>query len=190
MATIPQQIAYEQAKATRIDSASCLLSAFRTLGLPDSLFDVGCGPGHLVQIADALGIWAEGVDISLTETIRMPDRSVIYPGDVTTMSHPSHTFAMVLCLEVAEHLQPDEADALCDLLVQSTKGTLLFSAATPGQGGSGHYNEQPHEYWIEKLQDRGLTYVWAVTEALRGDWSQLAPRSWWYGRNIMVFRRA
>jgi len=38
-----------------------------------------------------------------------------------------------------------EALKIADQITNST--LLLFSAATPGQGGTGHINERTHEYW-------------------------------------------
>lgn len=192
VATVQQKIAYEQAAATRLDSSKCLLAAFERLGVPESMTDVGCGPGHLVQIADGLGVWSAGYDIALPKPItRMPGRSALFETDLTDPEdcQGMQLSELVLCWEVAEHIEEEHADWLCQLLSEVTEGTLLFTAAVPGQGGSGHVNEQPHEYWIEKLSELGLTYVWPVTEALRGDFAVAAPRAWWYGRNLMVFRK-
>ena len=189
VATIQQQLAYEQSSATRLPSSLCLLSAFGKLGIPKSMIDLGCGPGHLVQIADSLGVWAEGYDISLPkEEVHMPGRSTLYQADITDMDIPDPA-ELVLCWEVMEHLEPYFAEPVCDVLSNITEGTLLFSAAVPGQGGAGHVNERPHKYWIDLLAKRGFVYVWPVTEALRGEWLQLAPSAYWYGRNLLVMRK-
>ncbi len=194
VATIQQQLAYEQSAATRLPSSLCLLSAFGKLGIPKSMIDLGCGPGHLVQIADSLGVWAEGYDISLPEEeVHMPGQSTLYRADITDESDMEvvalRPAELVLCWEVMEHLDPYFAEPVCDVLAEITEGTLLFSAAVPGQGGSGHINEQPNKYWIDLLTERGFVYVWPVTEALRGEWLQLAPSAYWYGRNLLVMRK-
>jgi hypothetical protein len=119
----------------------------------------------------------------------MPNQSTLYRADLTTIDGEMPSAELVLCWEVAEHLDEQYADHLCSLLDQCTEQTLLFTAATLGQGGSGHVNEQPHQYWIDKLKELGLTYVWPVTEALRGEWMTLAPRAPWYAKNILVFHR-
>lgn len=64
-------------------------------------------------------------------------------------------FDLALCIEVAEHLPPDRADYLVDLLTSSAD-TVFFSAAHPGQGGTLHLNEQPREWWLEKFRARGF----------------------------------
>jgi len=182
-----QALARDQSWATRIDSGLCLLSAFRLLGLPGSMLDVGCGRGHLVEIARALGVEAVGLDIALeeeTDYLLRVDLTREAPGEFIR-------FDLVLCLEVAEHLPPEAADVLCDRLAGSvaSSGCLLFSAATPGQGGAGHLNEQPRDYWRERLTRGGrLVYDPLATARVRSTWLALAPRAWWYGRNAMVFR--
>lgn len=194
--TEAQLLACQQSAATALDSARCLLAAFDRVGVPAAMLDVGCGNGHLVRIAAAIGTGrAVGLDISLDLRVTAP-----YPGGSVVQLIPADlrlpvpglapTYDLVLCLEVAEHLPPESAETLCDTLTGATGGTLLFSAATPGQGGAGHLNERPHGYWRGLLAARGLVEDEALTADLRRRWSELAPRAWWYGRNVMAFRRA
>jgi len=96
---------------------------------------------------------------------------------------------LVLCWEVAEHLPAAAADVLCDTLARLTRARLLFTAAVPGQGGSGHVNEQLPSYWRERLEARGLTYDERSTVLLQQAFREAAPRAWWYGRNLQVFCR-
>ena len=51
--------------------------------------------------------------------------------------------------DVAEHLESKHADFYVECLSSGNAKKLIFTAASPGQGGEGHYNEQPKEYWIE-----------------------------------------
>jgi hypothetical protein len=61
------------------------------------------------------------------------------PHDIATPlpEHLVGRFDLAVCLEVAEHLPPERAESfireLCDLAP-----VVLFSAAIPGQGGTGH----------------------------------------------------
>lgn len=182
LVTEDQWEAWRQARATRVQSSLCLLAAFDYLGPPRTMMDVGCGDGHMVRIAEALGVSACGLDIVENNhpNIHQVDlcNSVSYMGG-----------EMVLCLEVAEHLPEHAADHLCEYLSDTTYETLLFSAATPGQGGSGHLNEQPWAYWVKKLHANGLTINTEKTDHLRKVWTSLAPGAWWYGKNCMVFER-
>lgn len=195
-ATALQQIACNQSSATALDSAACLIAALRRIGVPGSMLDVGCGAGHLVRIASALGVArAVGLDVCLGQRVtERNDHGGVLHLIPTDLRQPvpglAATYDLVLCLEVAEHLPPESADTLCGTLAGAVRGTLLFSAATPGQGGAGHLNEQRPEFWREKLTARGLRFDAELTGQLRSDWTECAAAAWWYGRNIQAFRRA
>lgn len=172
-----QRIAFDQSLATAQYSVCCLLAAFRLLGQPQSLIDIGCGDGHVVRAARDRGVKARGYDLYAPE-----------PCDLTQSWH-GEPAQWVLCWEVAEHLPVSAADTLCDSLVRALEpdGLLLFSAAIPGQGGSGHYNEQPHEYWRKRFERRGLKHQDASSRLLSAVFTAVASPAWWYGQNIQVF---
>jgi hypothetical protein len=62
---------------------------------------------------------------------------------------------------------------------------ILFSAAVPGQGGTGHVNEQPHAYWIERFRRLGYD----TDEAWRDRFADDVDVAWWYRRNLVVLER-
>jgi hypothetical protein len=182
-----QRVAYKQSHATRMESSVCLVEAFRILGLPRTMADIGCGAGHLVAMAQGMGVRSYGVDMFYPE---QPFEGFIHADLAQPMSwRPPFHADLTLCLEVAEHLPQSAAETLCDTLRSVTGSSLLFSAAVPGQGGSGHLNEQPHSYWTEKLEQRGFVQERAATQELRRCWLRSAPSAWWYGRNVIALRR-
>ena len=190
-----QVLACQQSAATALDSARCLLAAFGRLGVPDSMLDVGCGGGHLVRIAGALGAArAIGLDVSLEHRVTEGLGREVVQLIPTDLRQPvpglAPTYDLVLCLEVGEHLPPESAGTLCDTLAGAVAlgGTLLFSAATPGQGGAGHLNEQPHDYWRGMLTARGLAEDEVLTAELRREWAAISSRAWWYPKNLIAFR--
>jgi hypothetical protein len=52
---------------------------------------------------------------------------------------------MVTSFEVAEHIPERLEDRYVDMLCL-LGNLIVISAATPGQGGMDHVNEQPHAY--------------------------------------------
>ena len=66
-------------------------------------------------------------------------------------------YDLALCIEVAEHLQPEYAETLVDNVTRSAR-VVFWSAAHPGQGGTCHYNEQPPEYWEALFAARGFVH--------------------------------
>lgn len=124
-------------------------------GKPKTMIDYGSGDGwwshSFKQIGSKTCFAVELDDIAFEHT----------PPDVYFKQHDLREpltdlqgkFDLVMCLEVAEHLPKHAAhNALLATLAKSTDSVLIFSAAQPGQPGTGHINPQPQSYWIEAIQ--------------------------------------
>lgn len=192
-----QEIAYEQANSTKGQSERCLLTAFAYLGIPATMVDIGCNGGHLVKLAARLGVQSTGIDSNLPEEYRVVrENCILLRMDLTltTMdrfwekcSWESLKSDLTLCWEVGEHLPPDFADRLCNILGTVTLKTLIFTAASKGQGGAGHLNEQPQEYWRGKLEAHGFIWEQEKSRILSVLWKVVSPDAWWYAQNCQVF---
>lgn len=165
--------------------ARSLVAHFR----PASAIDVGCGTGGLLCAVKELGVprllgvdgLAEAVAASRKRGLEVVEADLCQPQTLRA------GFDLVTCFEVAEHLPETAADALVSTL-SSGPDRLVFSAATPGQGGEGHINEQPREYWIEKFQTHGWKYDRSVTESLMQEWERAGANRWYY-QNVIAFER-
>src|SRR4029077_20979056 len=88
----------------------------------------------------------------------------------------------VVSLEVAEHLDEAVASEFVASLV--THGAaVLFSAAVPRQGGSGHVNEQWPSYWAARFAHHGYVPIDAVRPAVWTD-DRVA---YWYAQNMLLY---
>jgi len=96
---------------------------------------------------------------------------------------------VVLCMEVAEHIPESRADDIVCHVTNATRNTLIWTAAIPGQGGVGHINCQPKDYWREKFVAQGLVYDEHTTEQCRHFISQGCHMGWFLN-NVQIFRRA
>lgn len=78
-------------------------------------------------------------------------------------------FDLVLSLEVAEHIAVQYQSELIRRLASATSKYLVFSAARPDQGGTGHIDDSMHSrtWWIEQFSQQGLTYLPQLSRALR-----------------------
>jgi hypothetical protein len=84
-------------------------------------------------------------------------------------------------LEVAEHLPESRAASFVADLCRLAP-VVLFSAAIPGQGGTGHVNEQWPGYWADLFGARG----YSVSGALRWRiWNDCRVCNW-YSQNMLV----
>ena len=123
---------------------------------PKSLIDLGCANGDLVGGFNDLGVAACGIEGSsacLPHLACEKDRVMIHDLREPVLIHSK--FDLCTCLEVLEHIEPEFANVIANSLA-GLSNQLLVSAAPPGQGGIGHVNCQPKEYWIEKFAVRGF----------------------------------
>ena len=147
---------------------------------PRSVLDIGCGKGEWVHTFVAHGVdEAFGVDISSPEGHRFMKHDLRCPLDL------NRDFDLAMCLETGEHLPEDAADTLVDSCTRHAP-TVVFSAAVPGQEGTGHINCQPHEYWHEKFAARGYGMSDPFRPHLAGD-PRVSP---WYANNLFLYERA
>lgn len=124
---------------------------------PTSVIDWGCASGLYLIPFFARGCRILGLDADPGAGRRLKSwefsRCDFRELNVYTSMVPSD---LALCIEVAEHLQPEYADVLVDNVSDSARA-IFWSAAHPGQGGDNHYNEQPPEYWLGKFERRGFS---------------------------------
>jgi hypothetical protein len=156
---------------------------------PKSMIDVGCGNGHIVRLAASLGIFSIGIDNNLPKDKEYFENGSLFNTDLIKPHFwEPYVSNLAICWEVGEHLQPEDADPLCDMLIEVTGETLVFTAAKKNQGGAGHFNEQNQEYWRRKLEARGLIWKQKESQELSKLWYAVAPIAWWYAQNVQVFK--
>jgi hypothetical protein len=117
-----------------------------------------------------------GVDIAA------PEGESFLRHDLTVPLDLGRTFDLVISLETGEHLPGEAADMLVASIVRHA-GTIMFSAAVPGQEGKGHINCQPHEYWHEKFAALGFQVCDLIRPLIAGDW-RVSP---WYRDNTFLY---
>lgn len=147
---------------------------------PLRILDVGCGPGIYVQALRDQGFQADGVDIDPATPFDQVD---VFSDEFL---HNYTGYDLCLCLEVAEHISADRADEFVRRLTRVAP-TVIFSAAVPGQGGHGHINCQPKEYWEEKFNR--LNFVQDTTRTQ--DFIEFMRQGYhmgWLVNNVQIFQ--
>jgi hypothetical protein len=94
----------------------------------------------------------------------------------------------VICMEVAEHIDESEADRVVEKVVSTVEKTLIWTAAAIGQGGIGHINCQPKEYWADKITAAGLVRNHEKEQFLLQYITQ-GPHMGWFRNNVLYFER-
>ena len=148
---------------------------------PGSVLDVGCGTGISLDYFQSKGIRVRGLEGSELAISKARHGSLITLHDLNSPANLGEKFDLVWCFEVAEHIHPKYVSALIETL--TTHGDrILLSAARPGQGGLGHLNEQPPEYWVEKMSEAGF-----ALDAENSNKYRTLPDH--FASNILVFER-
>lgn len=156
------------------------------LARPESVLDVGCAEGVWAAEFQSRGVpTVLGVDGDYVDRTRLliPQES-FRPADLNASFQLDQRFDLVVCLEVAEHLDESSADRIVEGIASHTDA-VLFSAAIPLQGGTDHRNEQWPGYWT----DRFAKFEFKAFDVVR-------PRFWddqsvapWYRQNTMIYTR-
>lgn len=153
---------------------------------PASACDVGCGVGTWLSVGRELGIgdvlgfegpWAKTANLVLeTDEVSFQNLEEKVAAD--------RTFDLVISLEVAEHLGEARARSFVGDLC-ALGDCVLFSAAIPFQGGTGHINEQWQSYWAEHFAQEGFVAFDPVRPMI---W-QNKDIAFWYRQNMLVYAR-
>jgi SAM-dependent methyltransferase len=175
---------YDYIKSGASRSASIIVPLVLRELSPVSVLDVGCGAGAWLSeyrkcgIADCLGV--DGAYVQL--------KSLLIPvghfqsQDVTQQFDLGRRFGVVQCLEVGEHIPGASSDTLIDNLTRHGD-KVLFSAATLGQGGEFHINEQTFEYWRMLFAKYGYKPFDLFRPMIKG----VSKVESWYRRNMVLY---
>jgi|GEM_PF-6545625 len=153
---------------------------------PSTVIEFGCGTGNLSKSLSKLNVKVEAIDgysepdftganVSFTKVDLNNEELII--------KHlAGRKFDIAICTEVAEHLQPSSSAGLIKQLTCSAD-VVIFSAAVPNQGGHGHINCQPREFWHRFFTDAGFVLKDSLRSELRKN-ANLAP---WYVLNTLDY---
>lgn len=153
---------------------------------PSSFLDFGCSTGlylREVQIkmpdihAVGFEFSKEAVDSALCNYVLQAD--LTNPVEIERIPN-----TLGLCLEVLEHIEDKYWRQVLENMTRSCD-KIIFSAAVPGQGGTGHINCRPKIDWIKRFHELG----WVVDlDASRHliNYMQQGYHMGWFSNNAMV----
>jgi SAM-dependent methyltransferase len=150
-----------------------------------SVLDVGCGTGTWMRAAIDSGIeQVRGIDgIAVGEDFHAT-RSHFEQVNFEQSFDLGQRFDLVICFEVAEHLEETAAEGFIQSICRHTDD-VLFSAACPGQPGQHHVNCQWPEYWQTLFNKCGFI---CSDEARWRVWD-CSPLEVWYRQNMFTASR-
>ena len=177
-----EQINYEEIASEEKVFADRLAIFIKDIIRPNSVLDIGCGPGHFVDSMNDIGIRSFGIDIDE----RVVGKNNLFRENILDTQFVSDT---CICLEVFEHIDDMYNDDLVDKVSTMFLDTLIFTAAIPGQGGVGHINCQPKQYWCDKFLSTKKMRRNYLMEDLLLHYCRQGRHMGWFTQNLLVFTK-
>lgn len=164
-------------------SATVVLGHLRRVLPFSSAVDIGCGAGTWLKALLEMGVTEVlGVDGEYARpSLRIPPERFL-AADLRQPVPLQRRFDLALSLEVAEHLPPARGESFVADLVRLAPA-VLFSAATPLQGGTAHVNERWQGYWGDLFAAHGYRSHDVIRPLV---WSDRRVEVW-YRQNILLY---
>ncbi|TCT04734.1 rhamnan synthesis F family protein [Aquabacter spiritensis] len=122
---------------------------------PRTVFDAGCAIGLLVETLRARGIEAFGRDFSSYAIGQVPVGLQPFCTCGSIADPIEGTFDLVTCIEVLEHMSPEEGRRAVENMCRIAP-RILFSSSPTDFTESTHINVQPPIYWMQLFAEQGF----------------------------------
>lgn len=175
-----------QSKSSKL-SANSVVPILIELLHPKSVVDIGCGIGTWLAsfreygVKDILGIDGEYIN---HQRLQIPEDCFLGMDLSNPSSFIKNNFDLAISLEVAEHISENSSRRLVEFIT-SLAPVVFFSAAVPGQGGTGHVNEQWPDYWGRHFAD----YGYKMLDVIRPQIWNMEYVEPWYCQNSFLYVR-
>lgn len=148
---------------------------------PKRVLDVGCGVGKSLDYFFEKGIEVFGVEGSRVAIASAKNKQFIIRHNLNKELRLNRKFDLIWSFEFVEHIHPKFVDNLMRTF-SNHSDKVIISAARPGQGGEGHFNEKPPEFWITIFEKYGYKFINDETDWLR-------DTDEFFSKNMLVFKR-
>lgn len=155
----------------------------------ESMLDLGCGPGGMMDLASRKGLRVLGLDgdPQIAETRHEDERFVEHDFSVGGAYTPEGEYDLCWSVEFLEHLAEQWLPHIQPVL-QACR-LIVCTAAPPGWPGPQHYNCQPQTYWRAFFATRLKPAYWLDEEGTQQLEAQSTMQREFIRRRGMLFRR-
>lgn len=116
----------------------------------DKFLDAGCAIGYLVEALRDLGKDAYGIDVSDYVISQVRDDIKPYCKVQSVLTPLNERYDLITCIEVVEHLKPDELDDAIGNLCSATD-IIVFSSSPSDYEEASHYSVHTPAFWCIKF---------------------------------------
>ena len=180
--TFPERINFDAIADEEKPWANRLALWIKTELAPESALDIGCGPGIYVDSLQAIRVNAQGIDID----DRVHGKEHLKYQSLFDITDESAE--VVICMEVAEHIDSVQEDLVVEKVVSTVGRTLIWTAAAVGQGGIGHINCKDKQDWADKITAAGLVRN-REKESQLIEYARRGYHMGWFINNLLYFER-
>ena len=151
---------------------------------PKRAADLGCGLGNYCALFKAMG-WPNVDGYEGTPRIQqIAAYDNVMPLNLTLRRWVGIDYDFVMSLEVGEHIPKQFEQVFINNVCEFAQKDLVLSWGIPGQGGKGHFNEQPNEYVVNEFKKRGFRLERKKSKALR----EVATKKW-FRNTLLCFKK-
>jgi glycosyltransferase involved in cell wall biosynthesis len=179
---VQEEIDYGKVEAEEKPMANRLALWIKSELDPANVLDIGCGPGHFVESLRNIGVPTIGLD----PDARVKNKLCLKKKSLFDIDEEKAD--VVICLEVAEHIDNSRSDDVVKIVANSTEKYLIWTAAQPGQGGEGHINCQWRDYWLEKFIAIGMKHEVDLENQLR-EYIKGDLHLGWFPQNLILLKK-
>lgn len=182
MAGVYIQNFYDIIRQGTVQSADIVVPIVYNLIKPKRVIDIGCGEGWWAKKFKDLGAQeAWGIDGAYVASSPLGSDFLARDIDVIGSVSSLPKVDLAVCLEVAEHLNPDRSESFVEEIC-SLAPTILWSAAIPRQPGVDHINCQWPSYWQGLFAKHGFVMSGNIRDQFWSD-DRIEP---WFRQNLTI----
>ncbi len=122
---------------------------------PKNSLDVGCAAGYLVEGLRDRGVDAKGIDVSEYAISKVRDDIKPFCKIQSATEPIQEKYDLITCIEVMEHLSPEDFTLAIDNMCQATD-TIIFSSTPFDFNEESHFSVNTPSFWAEKFAYNGF----------------------------------
>ena len=157
---------------------------------PKTVLEFGCGVGWYCEFFANHGVeTVHGIEPAPMDPERFSHENCKqFTWDATIHPEPEGIlpeYDLIFSVEVMEHVHRDHHKKMFDYFVSKNPRLVVFSAATPGQGGHGHIAERHEIEWKDEWKVRGYVVDQELTAGIKKSCNK---RNINHVKNLNVYR--